>query len=354
MNKTLIIVIILLLLIIAAVVVDRPHTPPITDKKGNTLPNSIASMEEVEIDGIKQFFLIRGADKDLPVLLVVHGGLGNPYSPIGYTFQREWEKHFIIVHVDQRGSGKLYKNTDPSLITTEQLLSDTKAVAEYLNKRFNKKIYIMGHSWGSYLAFRAVADNPELFVSYIGVGQHVGILKEAAATHTWVLEEAGRRGDTKAVHDMEEIGPPPYDDVSYAHKVKFSLIAKYGGFLFGKENMNFMVWALLGSPEYSLFDAIRYVRGIGNYEKSLFANDRDTMWQLSLDDIVHVDVPTYFIYGEYDQTTPGSVLKEYAATLTASKLSIIEVKDAAHFPFIDQKEEFTRLLVDRVLKETLP
>jgi len=354
MNKIFTVITIIFVLIIIVAIIDRPHTPPITDDKGGILPQSIASMEEIEINGIKQFFLIRGADKDLPVLLVAHGGLGTPYSALGYTFEREWEKHFVVVHWDQRGSGKLYKNTDTSLITAKQLLDDTKVVAEYLNQRFNKKIYIVGHSWGSYLAFRTAAENPELFASYIGVGQNVGILKEDTHTHNWVLKEAKDRNDVEALRSMEEIGLPPYNDVSRAYALKYPLIAKYGGFLYGKENMNFMVWSLLGSPEYSLLDVIRYVRGIGNYERSLFANDRETMWQFSLDDISHIDVPVYFIYGEHDQTTPGALLREYASTLTAPKLTIIEVKNAAHFPFIDQKEEFTRILTEDILNQTTP
>lgn len=352
MGKTFFITGILLSLVFVIMFFDCPHTPPLTDDKGNLLAGSIATMEEIDINGIKQAFLIRGVSQDLPVLLVAHGGLGTPYSALSHTFRRDWEKHFIVVHWDQRGSGKLYKNTDPNLITSKQLLDDTRAVAEYLNQRFNKKIYILGHSWGSYLAFRTVAKYPELFEAYIGVGQNVGILKEDTYTHKWVLDEAKRRNDTKTLRSMEEIGLPPYDNVSQAYGVKYPLIAKYGGLLYGKTGMSFMVWALVTSPEYSLVDVFYYVRGISNYEKALLKNDRDKIWQLSLDDISQVSVPVYFIYGENDQTTPGAVLKEYTATLKALMLSIIEVKNAAHFPFIDQKDEFTHLLVNRVLKET--
>ncbi len=351
MNTVLIGVGIVVAILAAIVLLDRPYTPSIVDEKGVPLPNSITSMEEVEINGIKQFFLIRGADKDLPVLLVAHGGLGTPYSALGHTFQRDWEKHFIVVHWDQRGGGKLYKNADPSSVTEKQLLDDTHAVAKYLNERFGKKVYVMGHSWGSYLAYKTAADYPELFKAYIGVGQTVGILKEDEYSHTWVLEEAKRRGDKKAIADMEKLSPPPYDDVVEAYGLKYGLIDTYGGF-FPKGGMFFMVKSVFTSPEYTLLDGFRYVKGMMNYEAALLKNEHDSMWNFSIEDITNIDIPVYFIYGENDQVTPGFVVEEYAKTLTAPSVTNIKVKSAAHFPFVDQKDEFTQLLVDRVLKET--
>ena len=44
--------------------------------------NSLSSLEHVRIGGIKQWLLMRGKRKDLPVLLFVHGGPGG--SQIGF------------------------------------------------------------------------------------------------------------------------------------------------------------------------------------------------------------------------------------------------------------------------------
>ncbi len=337
--------------LVIAVLSDRSSTPPILDSDGKPLPKSITSFEEVEINGIKQQFLIRGADKDLPVLLFVHGGLGTPYSALGHTFQREWEKNFVVVHWEQRGSGRLYRNADPDTITTDQLLDDTQVVAEYLNTRFGKKVYIMGHSWGAYLAYRTAAMHPDLFEAYIGVGQTIGLLKEDQYSHTWAIEEATRRGDKKGFAQMESISPPPYDDVAKAYGVKYGLIDKYGGF-FPKGGMFFMVKSVFTSPEYTIMDAMRYVRGIQNYQNNLLGHEREAMWTFSVEDIQKIEIPVYFIYGSRDQVTPGSVLEEYTRSLEAPSLEVIRVDDAAHFPFVDQREEFTRILRERVLKIT--
>ena len=44
-------------------------TPKITDKNGIEKPNSIASLEKVNLNGVDQWILIRSHDMDNPILL---------------------------------------------------------------------------------------------------------------------------------------------------------------------------------------------------------------------------------------------------------------------------------------------
>lgn len=52
--------------------------------------------------------MIRGCDRNNPVLLFVHGGPCWSEIPYVVKYQKEWEEKFTIVHYDQRGSGKSY------------------------------------------------------------------------------------------------------------------------------------------------------------------------------------------------------------------------------------------------------
>jgi hypothetical protein len=51
-------------------------TPPITDKNGEPLPNSISTLEKVNLNGSEQWITIRGQDVDNPILLNL--GMGGP------------------------------------------------------------------------------------------------------------------------------------------------------------------------------------------------------------------------------------------------------------------------------------
>ena len=141
------------------------ETPPILGENGNTKPNSITSMEFVEIGGIQQWIMIRGHDLNNPLLLLLHGGPGSAESPLAYKFQRDLEKSFIVVNWDQRGGGKSYFKKIPiESMNIEQFITDTHDLIQMLKKRFDKeKIYLVGHSWGSMLGTLVVQRYPELF-----------------------------------------------------------------------------------------------------------------------------------------------------------------------------------------------
>ncbi len=54
----------------------QAHTPPILGSDGQTLPNSIASLEKVKLGGVDQWLILRGQDINKPVLLFLSGGPG--------------------------------------------------------------------------------------------------------------------------------------------------------------------------------------------------------------------------------------------------------------------------------------
>ena len=86
-----------IVLLLAAVTTARwfvSFTPPILGA------NAIASLEAVDINGDRQYLLIRGKDKTTPVLLFLHGGPGMPAMYLGHRFQRPLEKDFVVVHWD--------------------------------------------------------------------------------------------------------------------------------------------------------------------------------------------------------------------------------------------------------------
>jgi pimeloyl-ACP methyl ester carboxylesterase len=143
------------------------------DKNGKVIEGSISEKVYTKINGVNMGMIIKSKNRSNPVLLFVHGGPGMPEYPFTETYPAGLEENFTVVWWDQRGAGLSY-NSDiqKETMTTEQFVSDTVKVTNYLRERFGQdKIYLMGHSWGSYIAIQAAAKSPELYHAYIGVGQ---------------------------------------------------------------------------------------------------------------------------------------------------------------------------------------
>ncbi len=189
---------ILALLLVILLIIKRPRTPKIKDEAGRSLAGGIAALEKISLGGQPQWILIRGQDRALPVLLFLHGGPGMPMMYLAHTFQRHLEDSFVCVQWDQRGAGKSYYSGMPTQnLTVEQILKDAEELVQELQVRFGQnKIYLAGHSWGSYLGMLLIQRHPKLFHAYIGIGQ--------------VVDEARARGDRGPLHTSAGTGKGRY------------------------------------------------------------------------------------------------------------------------------------------------
>jgi len=140
------------------------------DETGKVIENSLVEKTFIEIGGIQQGFFIRAENPENPVILFLHGGPGSPELPliIPYESSERLEKYFTVCHWDQRGAGMSFNSSiDVATMTVEQMVEDTRQMTEYLQKRFNQeKIYLMGHSWGSYLGIKTIEKYPENYSIY--------------------------------------------------------------------------------------------------------------------------------------------------------------------------------------------
>jgi hypothetical protein len=56
---------------------------------------------EITLGGARQVVNVRGAERDNPILLFVHGGPASVAMPIAWSFPRPWEDCFRVVQWDQ-------------------------------------------------------------------------------------------------------------------------------------------------------------------------------------------------------------------------------------------------------------
>ncbi len=338
------------LVLAAAVSGCLAHTPAIQGPDGRPLPGSIASLEKVELGGMEQWVLLRGADTTNPVLLRLHGGPGAAEMPVVPRYNRTLEDHFVVVTWDQRGAGKSnHRGFDEETMTFERFLEDAYELTLHLRERFGQdRIYLMGHSWGTQLGLRLVARQPELYRAYIGVSQLVNQEQGTRIAREWLAERFREDGRTSELERLEALGLPPYAD--HGDYVRFQRMVDGEG---GSMDVGFtrLAWSALRAPEYSLLDVSRWVRGArrgsGPMWDSPTYREHDAFEQ-----VPRVEVPAYFFMGRRDYNTPPALVEAYAAALDApAGAEVVVFEDSAHTPFLAEPERFASELL-RVRDET--
>lgn len=334
--------ILLLILVLLYKEISSGTTRPIKDSRGNDIPESVASLEKVELGGMEQWIQIRGEDDANPVLLWLHGGPGAAQMPVAYYFNGELESEFIVVHWDQRGAGKSNPpDFDERTMTFERFVEDTYELTVYLKERFQKeKIYLLGHSWGSQLGIKVAQKYPDDYYAFIGVSQVVDPVKGQEIAYTWLKEQINQRGNQKDLSQLEQLGLPHYteheDFVTFA-----GLIDKYGGNM--DVSMGKLAWVALRSPEYKIRDYISWLQGANR--------GSGPMWETTqsfnvMEEVPQLLLPVYFITGENDRNTPLLPVEEYYSSLDAPEgKELIIFEKSAHTPFMAEPERFNYELI---------
>lgn len=321
-------------------------TAPITGADGRPLPNSIASLEKINLNGTKQWILIRGYDRRKPVLLFVHGGPGSPELPM-LTGNAELEKRFVVVNWDQRGAGKSY---DPAVFndsfTLDTFVEDAAQLSRMLAKRFRRpgagpaKIYIMGHSWGSFLAVRTVAKHPDLFAAYFGIGQVANQLLGEQVSYDWVMEQARQHHDNEQINRLKGLGRPPFSSpeawAAYVQPQR-RMVTQYGGALHTGSFYQLVLGKLLNCREYTVSDKLHYLIGAEASAQRLWP----TIVGTDLGRTTPVlRVPVYIFQGLYDYQTPYVVAKQYYDHLRAPRKAFFTFTHSAHGPIFEEPALF--------------
>jgi len=318
----------------------------------------IYSNELVNLNGHNHAINIRSENINNPVILYLHGGPGWPVLPYAYKFSRLWEKDFTVVHWDQRGAGKTHcanPKYNPVEARFEDFLSDTEAVVGYLREKLGqKKIIIVGHSWGSLLGVHFVKNHPNAVAAYVGTGQIAFNWEQEKAGYDFALGQAYARNDEDAIQRLESLSPyPDVDKYMDKMEVQRDYIIRYGGALVNRDSyMDYYYSAFFESPDYTLSDWVCAFDAMQNYyhealEERQYSKDSDigNLPALGLD----FEVPVFFFLGAHDQHISSRIGIEYFRDIKAPHKRLVLFDGSAHAPPIEQPEEFYRALRDHVL-----
>jgi pimeloyl-ACP methyl ester carboxylesterase len=307
--------------------------------------HAIAAIEQIELGGVKQTILLRGHDTRRPLLLYLHGGPGGAHLPLAPFYAGELEKHFVVVHWDQRGAGASCEGVDPATLSLERITADAIELAERLTTRFEQPLVLLGHSWGSLVGVRAVKARPDLFAAYVGVGQLVNLRRNEQLSYAWVLGEAKRRGDAGALAALERIGPPPWANRE-ALGVQRSYLMRWGGSIHDTRAARAALPRLLFGREYTLATRLRF--------PSCFNASIERIWDTIQDVDLGVearalDVPVFLLIGRADYNTPFALTDEWARQLSAPRVDVSWFDGVGHMLPLEDRAAFQATLIEKVL-----
>jgi pimeloyl-ACP methyl ester carboxylesterase len=329
-------------------------TPPITDANGRPIPGSIATLEEVNLNGSEQWVSIRGKDTTKPVLLFLAGGPGGSQLVTERRALQGLEDHFVVVNWEQPGAGKSFDAVDRSTLTPERYVADARELIRYLQQRFDEeKVYVLGESWGSALGIMIAQRYPELLHAFIGTGQMVAFLENDLICYDFAMRLAEERGDMQKVEQLKRQGPPPYYESDVALKS-----ATYLMDTFAYMNANpaiadngFNTFQDLAGSEYGLYDKVNWFRGV----LDTFGVVYPQLWDVDFrEQAPRLEVPVYFLIGRHDVNAPPELTEEYYQILTAPRKELIWFERSGHNPWVHEPAKFVDVMVNTVLAQTQP
>jgi len=297
------------------------------------------------IGGIEQWISIRGEDRTNPLLFILHGGPGSSCAMFAPQI-RAWEKHFTIVHWDQRGSGKTLARTgkkQTGSLTLDRLACDGIEIAEYLRQRFPASpLVLLGHSLGSTFALSMLKSRPDLFAAYIGTDQNTGMIRHRQSIHDDTVTRLRSLGLHKGVLALERIGPDPstWSADDFHTVTKWTMNSHPAS---ARRMLSLLKNSIWYAPDYRLADIKNFVTGMQfSLEQLLPDIVRFDAWT----ECTRFAMPFFIMQGKEDVLTPPNLAEAYLNDIEAPVKQLLPIHNAGHFAaFLEPTQFLAHLLV---------
>jgi pimeloyl-ACP methyl ester carboxylesterase len=309
----------------------------------------------IPINGLPQGLFIKGCDSGGPVLLFLHGGPGMPEYWLTRRYPTGLEQHFVVAWWEQRGAGLSFRPDIPAeTMTLEHFMSDTLEVTDYLRQRFGQEqIYLMAHSWGSFVGIQVVAREPARFRAYIGVAQITHQIQSERLSYEYLLRRYRERGDRRMVRRLESVPLPLTVPLPASYDMVRDRAMHQLGVGTTREMRSVVTGLFLPSwtfPEYTLGEKLGLWRGKRFSRRSALWDDMQATDLTN--EVTRLDVPAYFLHGVHDQTVSYVLARGFAASLRAPLVGFYSFEESAHSPMFEEPARTLRVMAEDVLGGT--
>jgi len=310
-------------------------------------PNGIQETFEAALGGARQVVNVRGANRNNPILIFIHGGPGAVEMPFAWAFQRPWEDFFTVVQYDQRGAGRSFLLEDPKKIaptlTIERYRDDAIELIELLRKRYDKrKVFLLGHSWGSIVGLSVAAKRPDLLFAYVGMGQYIDSKRGERTGYDWTMAQATADNNTQAVKELEALEPFPGEFKTIDAERKWAV--HYGALFWRRQDGQFYFNLARISPDY--YPADRKAWGDGS--EFTIKIVMPLLAKATFQDLKKLECPVFVFEGRHDRLIPSAITAAWLERLYAPQKEIVWFENSAHMMMIEEPGRTLTALVEKV------
>ena len=275
-----------------------------------------ASVQEtfVPVDHAKLFCRVMGKGDPL---IVIHGGPGLSQEYLLPQLQKLSEHHLVIFY-DQRGSGESLGTIDPEFIQMSTFVEDIEA----LRKEFKlKKVSILGHSFGGFLAMHYAIAHPESVNKLILVNSTPASSDDFAVfLKEWFRRMGPLTAEIKQIQDSEAFKEGDSATVANYYRLMFRTYC-FDSQKAEELNLKMSRKANVDGPKtYAL----------------LRENFLSKPYDLK-NDLQKLKCKTLIIHGDNDPI-PLNTAKNTHKMIPNSKLVVL--KDCGHFSYVEKPQEF--------------
>lgn len=301
--------------------------------------NAVSNVYEWLLGGYRQKVLVEGKQKNLPVVIALHGGPGTPipFSVGCRGLFPEFTDRFIMVCWDQLGCGiNDYKIDDT--FTIDSFVQMTGDLVQEVKKLFpGNKVYLFSMSWGTVLSAKILGKDSFAVDGVVAWGQIVrDLFFNKEVFHA--LENSGiprKKFERIKNANIEDISPEELQLISTSIR-KYT--AGYQSREGTKAPIGRMIKGLLTSPDYNIRDVRAMM--VNGYRKN-----RSLWRELLCVDLIsllrEVQIPYIILQGDSDIVTPTKMVKEFIKNAGNANLTCEVVKNSGHIP---GKEGMDRVL----------
>lgn len=290
----------------------------------------IDTTEAINAGGIKQVVTLQGEDRSKPLFLFITGG---PGSEGIYTENQSYlnllKKHFVVIAWDQRNCGQTLKlNPSPVKLTVKLYENDTHELVSALLKQFHqKKMVIMGWSWGTVLGFYMADKHPEQLYAYIAVSPAVNQWESERISLKELKQKAEAQKNKRAIAELGKVKIPFENGLQNYYDRKWLSI--FNGETID-DTTEFKKYFLENSEMTALFKEANFINLTTSLPK--------------------VNCPVYFFVGRKDHQTNYMISEKYYKQLVAPKKGIFWFEKSGHLIPVTEPE----LLQQDVITQILP